>query len=406
MKILWIVNGLSRDLQAKYGVATYDMATWIEALLKNTTISKNTFEIFVPQNQGREKIEFVEDGIKFVLFDNLNVLINKIEEGRFNLIHVWGMEYSYSKKIIECLEINKLLHKTILSIQGISVYIGMHYLCGLPKKIVANKTFRDWIKRDSIYKQQKTFLNKGNDDRQITKKLQYISGRTKFDEAFVCSVNDQIQYYKCEEAMRPQFYKECWNSQKCIKGRIFMSQGYYSIKGLHFALEAIRIVKNKIPNVKLVVAGIKPIPDRKYKDSTYAQYIRKLIDEYELENSVEFLGQLNEERMIQEYLKSNVFIMPSVVENSPNSLSEAMLLGMPIIASYVGGIPDMIVNGETGYLYQHDAPYMLAHYIEILLKDVAMGRKIGEKAREIALEKYNLNRITQRWDEIYEQIAK
>ena len=59
----------------------------------------------------------------------------------------------------------------------------------------------------------------------------------------------------------------------------------------------------------------------------------------ELEDKVSFLGPLNAEQMKAEYLRSNVFLCPSSIENSPNSLGEAQMLGVPCVASYVGGIP-------------------------------------------------------------------
>ena len=93
--------------------------------------------------------------------------------------------------------------------------------------------------------------------------------------------------------------------------------------------------------------------------SSYSRYITSLIDEYKLKGHITFLGALNAEQMKQEYLNCNAFICPSSIENSPNSLGEAQILGVPCVASYVGGIPDMIPTAECGKLYRFEDVVML-----------------------------------------------
>ena len=77
---------------------------------------------------------------------------------------------------------------------------------------------------------------------------------------------------------------------------------------------------------------------------------------------------MNEEQICARYLSANVFICPSSIENSPNSLGEAQLLGVPCIASYVGGIPDMIPNKQCGSVYRFDEVVMLAAEICAIFK--------------------------------------
>ena len=65
----------------------------------------------------------------------------------------------------------------------------------------------------------------------------------------------------------------------------------------------------------------------------------------------------------------------STIENSPNSVGEAMLLGCPVVSSCVGGVPDMLEHGREGFLYQASVPYMLAWYVKRVFGDdeLAMG---------------------------------
>lgn len=85
----------------------------------------------------------------------------------------------------------------------------------------------------------------------------------------------------------------------------------------------------------------------KLKISGYGKYLRDLIYKNGLEDKVTVLGSLSDVQMKEAYLRSHVFACPSALENSPNSLGEAMLLGLPCVASRTGGIPDMAEDGTS-----------------------------------------------------------
>ena len=147
-----------------------------------------------------------------------------------------------------------------------------------------------------------------------------------------------------------------------------MSQAATPIKGLHFMLRAMPEILKNYPDAHLYVAGNDLTKTDsiygKLKISSFAKYIKRLITEYGLEEKVTFTGSLTEHQMKERFLKSNVFVSPSTIENSPNSLGEAMLLGVPCVSSDVGGVKNLMKHEEEGYVYQTDAPYMLAYYIK------------------------------------------
>lgn len=76
---------------------------------------------------------------------------------------------------------------------------------------------------------------------------------------------------------------------------------------------------------------------------------------------------------------TGIFIHPSHIDNSPNGLCEAMLLGMPIIAIYAGGIPSLLVNRREGLLVQDGDPYAMAGAIIELLKDAGLAKGFGKE---------------------------
>ena len=101
-----------------------------------------------------------------------------------------------------------------------------------------------------------------------------------------------------------------------------------------------------------------------------------------------------------------IYNSPSVIENSPNSVGEAMLLGMPIVSSNVGGVSDMLVHNEEGYLYQADAPYLLAYYIAEFFENQERENEFGENARNHAVKTHNKEENIQKLLQIYESIGK
>jgi glycosyltransferase involved in cell wall biosynthesis len=124
-----------------------------------------------------------------------------------------------------------------------------------------------------------------------------------------------------------------------------------------------------------------------------------------VQDKVQFVGVLDEACMVRQYLGSHLFVSASTVENESNSLSEARLLGVPVVASYVGGIVDRIEHGVTGFLYQHDAHYMLAHYVTALFRDPGLCREFSARERAQSLTLNDPQRNAQLLRDAYARIV-
>jgi glycosyltransferase involved in cell wall biosynthesis len=105
-------------------------------------------------------------------------------------------------------------------------------------------------------------------------------------------------------------------------------------------------------------------------------------------------------------LKSNVFVHPSHMDNSPNSVQEAMLIGMPVVATYAGGIPSLLENNKEGLLVQDGDPYALAGALFHLYKDKDFACKLGANARKRGLIRQDKNKILNNLLDVYETIIK
>ena len=247
-------------------------------------------------------------------------------------------------------------------------------------------------------------------EEDILRKTNNFIGRTTFDKAILRSFNETANYYKCNDVLRTPFYMDQWNYSKCERHRLFISQYYYPIKGFHILLEAAAIVAKKFPDVIIAAAGYNPInkdlPKKELKVSSYIHYLKKLIIKYRMKDKVLLLGNLNQEDMKMQYLKANVFVLPSVVENSPNSLAEAMILGVPTVAADVGGVTDFVEHKKEAFIYPSTDPYLLAYYIIRIFNDIDKAKNMGDLSRKRALQEFDKKRNIENFEKICKIIAK
>jgi glycosyltransferase involved in cell wall biosynthesis len=143
----------------------------------------------------------------------------------------------------------------------------------------------------------------------------------------------------------------------------------------------------------LYVAGANLLASDTWKDRvkrcSYGRYLYKLIRKYHLRDHVVMLGKLNADQMKEQYLSSNVFVCPSSLENSPNSLGEAMLLGVPCVASNVGGIPSMMVGGQDGILFPAGNVEALAEDIIEIFAQEEITKAYSRNAKKHAHENHD-----------------
>ena len=125
----------------------------------------------------------------------------------------------------------------------------------------------------------------------------------------------------------------------------------------------------------LAVPGKSFLNRDKLRQEGYQKYLADLAEKLGIAGKIEFMGKLSAEEMKAEFLRANVFALPSTIENSPNSLGEAMLLGVPCVAGNVGGVSNLMTHGEEGFVYQSTAAYMLGFYIRQVFQMEAEAAK-------------------------------
>lgn len=425
MKVLWLCNIILPKISKKLNKRTINEGGWLVGL-SNGLSKKNDIELTIcfpalDENQlNKGKVENINYyGIpinrkEITKYNEKNVKIfsNIIKEVKPDIINIFGTEYPHTLEMVKACESLNIIKKVVISIQGLCSVYAKHYTANLPHEVCKGKKFVEIIKKRSIYKERDEFIRRGTYEVEAIKKVNNVIGRTSWDKACTTQINPNINYYFCNEILRDEFYKYEWNIENCEKYSIFVSQGSYPIKGLHNVLEALSIVKEKYPNFKLYVAGDIILRGDSFKErlreSSYPSYLKDLIKKYNLQNNIVFTSNLDEKSMCERFLKSHVFVSASSIENSPNSLGEAMILGVPCITSYVGGVGDMIEHEREGFIYQSDAPYMLAYYIcEIFEnndKAIMFSKNARERAKVTHNKEININQTIKIYNKIKEQL--
>mgnify|MGYP001016771305 CR=1 FL=1 len=408
-KILWVCNKKPSIVSKIQGEEIDYFGGWIDSMCNKIITNKKIFLCVTYPDFKEERGE--ENNFSFYSFieKKLNLYFkNILEKESPDIIHVWGTEFSHSNEILKICQELGIIEKCVISIQGlVSLFGKRHYVEGIPCKIIKRYTLRDFIKKDNIQKAREKFLKCGEQEIEALKRAKHIIGRTDWDKAALEMFNPNAKYYFCNESLRESFYNHIWDINKVEKYSIFVSQCSYPVKGFHYMLEAMPEILRKYPKAHLYTTG-KDLLHLSFKEklliSSYQLYIFELIKKYNLENHVTFLGMLSEEKMCERYLKSNVFVSASTIENSSNSVGEAMILGCPVVSSDVGGVKNILSHEKEGFIYQSSAPYMLAYYVKKIFENDSLAMEVSKNARKHAIQVHDRESNINTLYNIYEEI--
>ena len=264
-----------------------------------------------------------------------------IEEVQPDIIDIHGTEYAHS---LSCLRAAGDISCAV-TVQGLLYECAEHYRDGLSLwDILAHgKLFRP-----DILREETLFRRRAEVEKSLLSRVRHFIGRTAWDKASVLECSPGASYHICNETLRDAFYEGKWTYTECEKHSIFLSQGSYPLKGLHQMLRALPAILRQYPDTMLYVGGSNILGSR----SNYARILSSIVRRHKLEDHIRFTGSLDAMQMKQRFLSSNVFVCPSSIENSSNSIGEAQVLGVPCIASRRGGNPSMIQG--MGTLYDFD----------------------------------------------------
>ena len=424
MKVLWVCN-IMLPAYAKAHDLTFSVREgWLSGCFNRMTKSPEAEReimlgvCFPAQGEITTSSEEI-DGVTYYGFvEDLNhpEKYDGTVENRFHeilddfkpdIVHIFGTEFPHTVAMLRAFGNPG---RALVGIQGLCGRIAEEYMACIPEEVQRAATFRDRLKEDSLLQQQEKYRVRGEHEREAILLTGNITGRTAFDKEETGKINPQAHYFAMNETMRPAFYDGKWEDKNAEPHSILMSQGDYPLKGFHFMLEAMPKILEKYPDAHLYVAGNNIIGkgQSKYpyflRASAYGKYLKKLISANKLKKKVTMVGMLSEEQMKEKMLGTSLFVCPSIIENSPNSVAEAMLLGMPIVAARVGGIPSMIQDKKECSFFEGGNSEQLAEAVIQMWDEPVISAVYGDNAQKHARISHDPDTNYKRLIEIYDEI--
>ena len=399
MRILWIApnGGLMPTKKGK----SYNGGGWIAglqtALMLYGDWKHYEFGIAFPTEEKRDfKIE--KDGCTYYPIYSKKSLFTKIAD-RFrwkesnenmesykqaindfkpDVIHVFGVELPHSSII------GQTNIPTVVHLQGfLNPLLNAYFPPGM--------AFRSLIKNSSLFKEvigvgfsykHKILRTLAQKELKALSMSQFVMGRTVWDNRMTDLLTNDAKYFYVDEVLRPNFYAAPkWEHKydgHTIKIVTTISPTTY--KGLDLILKTALLMDKLKIGYSWDVIGITGSND----------LLRLFGKQYRIDykkQNITFCGRKSADEIIESILNSDLYVHPSYIDNSPNSVCEAQMLGIPVVACNVGGVSSLIENGVTGILIPANAPYELAyiikHYLDIPIAQLSHNEiEMAEKRHD------------------------
>lgn len=412
MRVLWLCNVCIGSISKAAGLKGSPGGGWLEGALNALKGGAGVEVVYCfPQSAAHGLVSGKAGGVDYCGFYSRGKPVKRdirLLEDTFkdilklyspDIVHIQGTENIHSYAMAKAFG---RPDKTVVSIQGLVSVYAEYFPIAVPE-IMHAMTFHDLVRMDTLCLQMRRMRKRGLYEKRLIGSVGHIIGRTDWDKACTEQMNPLAAYHHCNETLRDVFYSaDKWTYDECEKHSIFISNGYLSFKCFHHVLKAMPHILSRYPDAKIHVTGpdVSSIPW--YRISSYSQYIKKLIRKLGLKDKVRFCGILSAEEMAAMYKRANVYVLPSAIENSPNSLGEAMMTGTPVVTADVGGVKNFLEHEKQGYIYQQTAPYMIAHYVNKLFgaegEAEAMSAAARQKARGIFDPQANHKTLTAVYD--------
>ena len=387
MKILWFTTN-----SAIYA-ANSPYCGWIGALQKEIlNLSNVILAIACPWNSDfKEKrndvLYYGVQKYKLPIFNyhrkqskQIERLRSVVEDFQPDVIHVFGSENGFGM-VCEVTNIPVVIH-----IQGI---LGAWFETFMPY----NLSWLDYLLKYPLvyiaYDAWKKYIDR---ERQIFMKCKYFMGRTQWDKDVTKLLSPQAEYFHCEEMIRSDFYQaSAWQYRQKDSLLFVTTISNPTYKGVDVILRTAKLLRRE-SNMRFrwKVFGVKDI-----------RWAERLTNINAKDVGVDLEGVVDAHTLLSNLHEANIYIHPSYIENSSNAICEAQCVGVPLIATNVGGTSSLVENEKTGILVPANDVYFLSAQILRLASNIDLCKKIGRQAREVALRRHNPQQIINTLMDIY-----
>lgn len=419
MRILWFTNTASKYDQGKH---FYNGGGWIESL-EELLNKQEGVELAVSffHNDAKEKEKkgettyypiFTKSSKKAPIRRIINGLLGNLETEKViipkllkvvddfkpDLIQIFGTEGVFAM-IQKHTNVPVVIHMQGLINPYLNTYFPQNH--SVNSFFFSKYFFFKNLTGSGIYSSFLRFQNQAKREKEHFSVAKYLMGRTKWDQSISQIFAPNAYYFHIEEVLRPIFYnniKTTYELKDTITIVSTLSATVY--KGIDVVLKTANLLKEQT-NIKFIwnVIGLR-------EDESLLKYFSNELKINPNDVNIKFLGKKNPESLCSLLMESDLFIHPSYIDNSPNSVCEAQMLGIPVIACNVGGLSTIITHNETGFLIPANGVFELAHEILNYNQFPNHYFEIGVNARKKALMRHNKDKIVQDLIESYIKIVK
>lgn len=414
MKILWLVNIVMPELAVHLGEKPSVFGGWLTGALEAVRAAGHGIAICTTRENAHE-VRFCPDlQTTYLLLDTETDFAHVLQKEEPDLVHIWGTEFPQSHALAMAADPRKLL----VTIQGCLEVIKDHARAGIPESVCRDTMLHKFLRRlrkggQAIDLQKKSFEARAGLEVETLRRAKYIHGGSAWGNAVAKTINPNCITQDANLILRSGFYAAPrWEIDSCEEHTIY-ALCTYPLKGFHKLLEAMPTVLERFPDAKIIAPGL-GLSRRPYQGlrkiimdavPDYQWYLQSILDKYGLWDRVEFTSYLTEEQVRAQLYRANVFVSPSAMENQSTALGEAMLLGIPCVASRVGAMEEMIDSGEDGFLYDFDNTEALAEGICRIFENRDLALQFSQKGRLHAARTYDREKNCRDLLNIYESIG-
>lgn len=393
IKVLWFTNTSSNYT---VGNNEYNGGGWISSLEKelsrklNIELGVSFFGQGQPNIINKNGVSYypltVDRSIKSKLKrfgsirqqekSQIDAILKVINQFNPDIIHVFGTEKIFGL-ITSFIRIPVVIHLQGLIIPYLNAYFPPSY--SFVDLLLQDKSFLKSINSYAGFKKS------AKREKEILQNCNFFMGRTDWDHRISKLYSPNSKYFYCSEMLRDEFYlSEPWGDRTqegVIQIISTISSPLY--KGADLILKTAQILKNEMKlNFEWNVFGIKNI-----------YYSERKIGIKSNNVNIKFKGIASASEISDCLKKSNCYFHPSYIDNSPNSVCEAQMIGIPVISTNVGGISSLIEHKKNGILIPSNDPFLSASYINQIVSDHKFSSELGKNARNTAIERHSKKRI-------------
>lgn len=312
-------------------------------------------------------------------------------------IHLHGVKACFKDPFMSFLIFSRNAVKIIEKIKPDVMYLAERFTAYFPSKMNIPKLFVTH-NRDAFDFYEEYALKTNKLNHILFRLKRYIEHEAMRNCDLICPLTPSLEEILHEMGFENTFIlpnainvrEYCNNGDE---GYVFYTGQLVRFKAVDLLIEAFDELSEECDKYWLVISGTGPDEGR----------LRRIAANSRKRGRISFAGWVERERLLELYSKCTVFVLTSLFETFSITTLEAMASGKPVVASRIIGPMDLMKHCETGYLFKKGDVKELKYYLEILLSDDGLRRKIGSKAK-VEAKKYDFEIISQRLEKAFDQI--